>query len=76
MGPDVIRHLFAAQPIRFGFDEHAGRNGDPTRGGSARTPIMTAYRQEALRCALLIEAPGSATLKSLRDTGLVPNALG
>jgi hypothetical protein len=31
--------------------EHARRVGDPTRGGSTRQPIMTAYRQEALRCA-------------------------
>ncbi len=53
--------------------EHARRAGDPTRGGSTRTPIMTAYRQEALRCALLIER-GQASLRGLRATGVVPNA--
>ena len=31
--------------------EHATRRGDPTRGGSTRQPIMTAYRQQALDCA-------------------------
>jgi hypothetical protein len=31
--------------------EHQRRRGDPTTGGSTRTPIMTAYRQQALACA-------------------------
>jgi hypothetical protein len=55
--------------------EHARRTGDPTGGGVTRTPIVTAYRQEALRCALLIRDGGQRTsLKALRETGLVPNA--
>lgn len=54
--------------------EHARRAGDPTRGGVTRTPIVTAYRQEALRCALLIRDDGRTTLKALRETGAVPNA--
>ena len=54
--------------------EHARRVGDPNRGGVTRTPIVTAYRQEALRCALLIERGGRVSLKALRETGLVPNA--
>ena len=54
--------------------EHARRYGDPNRGGVTRTPIMTAYRQEALRCALLVDREGCASLKALRATGLVPNA--
>jgi hypothetical protein len=54
--------------------EHARRVGDPTPGGVSRTPIMTAYRQEALRCARLIERDGQARLQALRATGLVPNA--
>jgi hypothetical protein len=32
-------------------DEHRRRRGDPTAGGGTRTPIMTAYRQQALVCA-------------------------
>ena len=31
--------------------EHAARRGDPMKGGSTRTPVMTAYRQKALECA-------------------------
>ena len=31
--------------------EHQKRRGDPVLGGSTRTPIMTAYRQQALACA-------------------------
>ncbi len=38
--------------------EHRRRQGDPTSGGSARAPIMTAYRQQALVCAAaLVEGP-------------------
>ncbi|WP_378951510.1 DUF2161 domain-containing phosphodiesterase [Mesorhizobium sp. ANAO-SY3R2] len=33
------------------IDEHRRRQGDPVAGGSTRSPIMTAYRQDALRCA-------------------------
>ena len=31
--------------------EHQRRKGDPALGGSTRSPIMTAYRQQALACA-------------------------
>jgi hypothetical protein len=31
--------------------EHQRRKGDPVAGGTTRTPIMTAYRQQALSCA-------------------------
>jgi hypothetical protein len=31
--------------------EHGRRRGDPTPGGASRSPIMTAYRQQALACA-------------------------
>src|SRR6266852_8599574 len=54
--------------------EHARRQGDPNHGGVTKTPIVTAYRQEALRCALLIERSGRGSLKALRETGVVPNA--
>lgn len=54
--------------------EHARRSGDPNRGGSTRVPIMTAYRQEALRCATLLQANGPMPLKALRAAGDVPRA--
>ncbi|MDJ0390624.1 DUF2161 family putative PD-(D/E)XK-type phosphodiesterase [Roseomonas sp. E05] len=31
--------------------EHQRRQGDPTPGGGSRSPVMTAYRQQALACA-------------------------
>ena len=36
-------------------NEHATRQGDPSPGGLGGTPVMTAYRQEALRCARQLE---------------------
>lgn len=58
------------------LDEHARRVGDPNNGGSTRQPIMTAYRQEALRCAALLAAQGPLRVKTLRTTGDAPNAAG
>ena len=63
-----------ARHLRLLLGEHARRAGDPTRGGVSRIPIMTAYRQEALRCALLIHRDGPTSLRTLGATGLVPNA--
>ena len=41
------------------LSEHARRIGDPSSGGSTRQPIMTAYRQQSLACAALLQAgPG------------------
>ncbi len=36
--------------------EHQKRKGDPAVGGSTRTPLMTAYRQQALGCAAVLKA--------------------
>ena len=55
------------------LDEHRRRVGDPTAGGSVRRPIMTAYRQEALRCATQLEA-GPATLRAIRAACDLPHA--
>ena len=55
------------------LDEHRRRVGDPTGGGSVRRPIMTAYRQEALRCAARLDA-GPATVRAIRADGDVPHA--
>jgi hypothetical protein len=48
-------------------DEHRRRQGDPAIGGGTRTPIMTAYRQEALACAAALAA-GPRSVKVLRTT--------
>lgn len=55
--------------------EHARRVGDPNLGGQAmRAPLMTAYRQEALRCAALLAANGPMKVAALRASGEVPKA--
>ena len=46
--PNVIRR-------RRILKEHAARRGDPARGGSAKQPIMTAYRQQAIACAAALQ---------------------
>ena len=45
--------------------EHNRRKGDPTAGGSTRSPIMTAYRQQALACASALSS-GPRRVKDLR----------
>jgi hypothetical protein len=51
--------------------EHAARQGDPTRGGSTRQPIMTAYRQQALACAAALQV-GPLRPRDLKP--IAPNA--
>ncbi|MCX8255216.1 MAG: DUF2161 family putative PD-(D/E)XK-type phosphodiesterase, partial [Beijerinckiaceae bacterium] len=52
-------------------DEHRRRHGDPALGGGSRAPIMTAYRQQALRCAAAM-ADGPKSPRELRP--IVPTA--
>ncbi len=55
--------------------EHARRVGDPNLGGQAmRAPLMTAYRQEALRCAELLAANGPMKVAALRAACDAPKA--
>ena len=55
--------------------EHARRVGDPNLGGQAmRAPLMTAYRQEALRCAELLAANGPMKVAALREAARAPKA--
>lgn len=54
--------------------EHARRVGDPNVGGQAmRAPLMTAYRQQALRCAELLALNGPMKLAAMRTAADVPN---
>jgi hypothetical protein len=55
--------------------EHARRVGDPNRGGSStKVPLMTAYRQEALRCAGLLAKNGPMKVAALRLAAEAPKA--
>lgn len=53
--------------------EHTRRVGDPTPGGVTRVPIMTAYRQEALRVASVLVG-GPAPVAVIRVEAAAPNA--
>jgi len=54
--------------------EHAKRVGDPNVGGVTRTGIVTAYRQEALRCAQVLRRDGRASPAQLRAEARAPRA--
>jgi hypothetical protein len=57
------------------LDEFARRHGDPNIGGRVRTPIVTAYRQDALRLAQALAAAGPLRLADLRlATGIADAA--
>jgi hypothetical protein len=47
-------------------DEFARRQGDLNIGGGNRAPIVTAYRQDALRCARALAETGPMRLRDLR----------
>jgi hypothetical protein len=47
-------------------EEHRRRIGDPATGGSTRQPIMTAYRQQALACAVTLSR-GPARPRDLKS---------
>jgi hypothetical protein len=55
--------------------EHARRVGDPNLGGSStRVPLMTAYRQQALRCAGLLATNGPMKVALLVKEAEAPKA--
>lgn len=54
--------------------EFERRRGDLNVGGSHRTPIVTAYRQDALRCVRALAAAGPMRLGELRVTSGVTAA--
>ena len=56
--------------------EFAHRVGDPNQGGMNKRPIITAYRQDALRCVKYLKANGSAKLSDIRTETNVERASG
>jgi hypothetical protein len=52
-------------------EEHRRRQGDPVLGGGSRSPIMTAYRQQALACACAL-AQGPQRPRDLKP--MIPTA--
>ncbi len=56
--------------------EFASRVGDPNEGGVTRKTIMTAYRQDALRCLKHLDRNGPTKLADLRKATGVERAAG
>ncbi|NJM29991.1 MAG: hypothetical protein HC855_07695 [Rhizobiales bacterium] len=54
--------------------EFAARAGDPNLGGTSRAPLMTAYRQDALRCARVLRDAGQARVADIRKQAHVDRA--
>ena len=55
-------------------DEFDRRIGDANVGGTAGVPVVTAYRQDALRCARALALGGPMRIAALRATAGVPGA--
>lgn len=63
------------QPSRAGkgarrrrlLEEFSGRSGDYNVGGSTRRPLVTAYREEALRIAHYLSGRAQAPLRAIRE---------
>lgn len=56
--------------------EFNARNGDPNVGGSTRKPLMTAYRQDALKCAGHLATSGPARIRDVKAATRVERAPG
>ncbi len=54
--------------------EFNARNGDPNVGGSTRKPLMTAYRQDALKCAAHLKAHGPTKISVVKGATSVDRA--
>ena len=55
-------------------DEFSRRVGDPNTGGAVGVPLVTAYRQDALRCARALALGGPMRVAHLRAAAEVPRA--
>jgi len=56
------------------LDEFSRRVGDANVGGAVGVPVVTAYRQDALRCARVLSLYGPMHLGVLRALAGVPRA--
>ena len=57
--PAPYRPRQSAQKKKLLLAEFAKRQGDPNLGGATRTKLMTAYRQDALRCLSFLSEQGA-----------------
>lgn len=54
--------------------EFMGRSGDHNRAGATKVPVVTAYREDALRCADLLAARGPLAVAEIRRLSRVERA--
>ncbi len=54
--------------------EFNARSGDPNIGGTTRKPLMTAYRQDAIKCATHLSANGPARIRDVKAATRVDRA--
>lgn len=59
---------------RLLLEEFTRRSGDFNVGGSTGRPLVTAYREEALRIADYLHRSGPSTVKQIRETASSPKA--
>jgi hypothetical protein len=65
----------ATKSKRAILTEIAGRSGDYNEGGTTRRKRITAYRENALQIACLLEQNGPMTPRKLRELGAGPKTL-
>lgn len=56
------------------IEEVNGRSAEHNRGGSSKTPLVTAYREQALHLAWLLHEHGPRTPRQLRELGATAKA--
>lgn len=64
--PEPSRARSGARRRRL-LEEFSRRSGDYNVGGSTRRPLVTAYREEALRVAHYLSGRGEASLRAIRE---------
>jgi len=72
--PGIKEHRLNRSRRRRVLSEFAGRSGDFNLGGSSRRPIVTSYREDALRIAAFLAANGPTVLRRIREATGVERA--
>jgi len=72
--PAPYRPRQSARKKAMLLKEFNRRQGDPNTGGSTRRGLVTAYRQDALRCLAILHESGPTKASIVAETALVPRA--
>ncbi|MBP2018335.1 hypothetical protein J2Z79_001743 [Symbiobacterium terraclitae] len=71
LDPEPVRPRAARKRRIALLREFHARSGDRNTGGSTRRPLVTAYREDALRLAAFLQRRGPAPLRAIRsETGV------